>query len=162
MAQGRLRQPIQGWMGAADPFAMGPSYEGAQGIRQFVSGTPPVLAMQPMLDMLDLIERAGMPALRAKSIALTEFAIEIADTVLAPLGVTLSSPRDPEHRGSHVLLDHPDFREVTARSWEIGVIPDFRPPSGLRVGLSPLSTGFAEVVRGLTAVAGLLSEDEVR
>src|SRR3546814_8651692 len=79
MAQDRVTQPIQGWMGAADPFAMGPSYAGADGIRQFVSGTPPVLAMQPMLDMLDLIEEAGIATIREKSIALTGFAIEVAD-----------------------------------------------------------------------------------
>ncbi|NYG60407.1 kynureninase [Nocardioides daedukensis] len=157
MAQDRVAQPIQGWMGAADPFAMGHSYAGAAGIRQFVSGTPPVLAMQPMVDMLDLIEEAGIATIREKSIALTGFAIEVADELLAPHGVVLSSPREAARRGSHVLLDHPDFREVTARLWEVGVIPDFRPPTGLRVGLSPLSTSFAEVVRGLEETRRLLA-----
>lgn len=157
MAQGRLRQPIQGWMGAADPFAMGDRYEGAEGIRQFVSGTPPILGMQPMLDMLDLIEQAGMAAVRLKSTTLTDFAIDIADQRLARFGVTVASPRDPAHRGGHVILDHPDFQEINARLWEVGVIPDFRPPNGLRIGLSPLSTSFAEVARGLDEVARLLS-----
>ncbi|HEY9564330.1 MAG TPA: aminotransferase class V-fold PLP-dependent enzyme [Nocardioides sp.] len=157
MAQDRVTQPIQGWMGAADPFAMGPSHAGADGIRQFVSGTPPVLAMQPMLDMLDLIEEAGIATIREKSIALTGFAIEVADELLAPRGVVVSSPREATRRGSHLLLDHPDFREVTARLWEVGVIPDFRPPTGLRVGLSPLSTSFAEVARGLEETGRLLA-----
>src|SRR3546814_9239986 len=92
--------------------------------------------MQPMLDMLDLIEEAGIATIREKSIALTGFAIEVADELLAPRGVVVSSPREATRRGSHLLLDHPDFREVTARLWEVGVIPDFRPPTGLRVGLS--------------------------
>jgi kynureninase len=43
-----------------------------------------------------------------------------------------------------------------ARLWELGVIPDFRPPDGLRIGLSPLSTSFAEVYRGLQAVREVL------
>ena len=156
--QDRLRQPIQGWMGAAGPFAMGDRYEPASGIRRFLSGTPPILGMLPMGDMLDLLESAGIAAVRAKSVALTEFAIELHDALLAPYGVVLASPRDPALRGGHVTLDHPDFREITARLWERGVIPDFRPPQGLRVGLSPLSTCFAEVLRGLETVAELLSE----
>ncbi|WP_017932921.1 kynureninase [Nocardioides sp. Iso805N] len=156
--QGRLRQPIQGWMGAADPFAMGESYEPATGIRRFISGTPPILGMLPMRDMLDLLESAGIAAVRAKSVALTDYAIEVHDALLAAYGVELASPRDPALRGGHVILDHPDFREVTASLWERGVIPDFRPPHGLRVGLSPLSTSFAEVLAGLRAVADLLGE----
>ncbi|MDT0202139.1 aminotransferase class V-fold PLP-dependent enzyme [Nocardioides sp. AE5] len=159
MAQDRITQPIQGWMGAADPFAMGPSYVAADGIRAFISGTPPILAMQPMLDMLDLVEQAGIAAIRAKSVALTTFATDAADELLAPLGVRLASPRDPDLRGGHVTLAHPDFREVTARAWQQGVIPDFRPPDGLRIGLSPLSTTFAEVARGIGAVATLLSPE---
>jgi kynureninase len=154
---GRLLQPIQGWMGAADPFAMGPRYEPAAGVRQLVSGTPPIIGMLPMRDMLALIEEAGMAAVRRKSVALTEFAVDVADALLAPAGVVVASPRDPAVRGGHVTLDHPEFRAVTAELWERGVIPDFRPPHGLRVGLSPLSTSFAEVAAGLTVVADLLT-----
>ena len=153
----RLRQPVQGWMGAADPFAMGERYEPASGIRQLISGTPPILGMLPMRDMLALVERAGMPALRRKSTALTAFAIEVADELLASYDVRLASPRDDRVRGSHITLEHPDFRAVTAALWERGVIPDFRPPNGLRIGLSPLSTSFAEVLAGLTTVAEVLS-----
>lgn len=155
--QDRLRQPIQGWMGAADPFAMGERYEPATGIRRFISGTPPIVGMLPMRDMLDLLESVGIAAVRAKSVALTSWAIEVYDRLLAPYGVALASPRDPALRGGHVMLDHPEFREVTARLWERGVIPDFRPPTGLRVGLSPLSTSFGEVLAGLAAVAELLA-----
>ncbi|MEZ0579840.1 kynureninase [Nocardioides sp. MH1] len=154
---GRFRQPIQGWMGAADPFAMGPGYAPDAGVRQLISGTPPVIGMLPMRDMLALIEEAGMAAVRHKSIALTSYAVEVADALLAPHGVVLASPRDAATRGGHVTLDHPDFRAVTAELWRRGVIPDFRPPHGLRVGLSPLSTSFAEVAAGLAAVADALT-----
>ncbi|KAA1427552.1 kynureninase [Nocardioides antri] len=154
---GRLQQPVQGWMGAADPFAMGDRYQPAAGVRQLVSGTPPIVGMLPMRDMLALIERAGMAELRRKSTALTGFAIEVADELLAPYDVRLASPRDDRVRGSHITLEHPEFRAVTAELWRRGVIPDFRPPNGLRIGLSPLSTSFAEVAAGLSAVAELLS-----
>ncbi|GAA3388400.1 kynureninase [Cryptosporangium minutisporangium] len=147
------RQPIQGWMGSADPFAMRPGYQPATGVRQFVSGTPPVLAMLPMRDMLDLIDEAGLDAIRRKSIALTEFVLELSDELLAPLDVRVSTPRDAALRGGHVTLDHPDFQELVPLLWERGVVPDFRHPDGMRVGLSPLSTSFTEVARGLLIVA---------
>ena len=155
----RLRQPIQGWMGSASPFAMAEHYTPSDGIRRFLSGTPSIIGMLAIQDMLALIERAGIAAIRAKSIALTEFAMEISDQVLDPLGVHIGSPRDPARRGSHITLEHPEFRVATARLWERGVIPDFRPPDGLRIGLSPLSTSFAEVYRGLLAVREVLSRD---
>jgi len=155
--QDDVRQPIQGWMGSADPFTMGPGYQPAGGVRRFVSGTPPVVGMLPMRDMLDLVEEAGLDAIRAKSVALTSFALDVYDAELAPLGVEAATPRDPARRGGHVTLDHPAFRELVPRLWKLGVIPDFRPPDGLRVGLSPLSTSFTEVARGLLVVA-----DELR
>lgn len=154
--QDRLRQPIQGWMGAAEPFAMAERYTPSDGIRRFLSGTPSIVAMLGMQDMLALIERAGLEAIRAKSVALTEFAIEVSDRLLGPLGVDVASPRDSAVRGSHVTLEHPEFRVATARLWGMGVIPDFRPPDGLRIGLSPLSTSFGEVYRGLIAVREVL------
>ncbi|MFZ7087010.1 kynureninase [Curtobacterium sp. RRHDQ10] len=155
--QARAVPPIQGWMGAADVFAMGPSYDPAPGIGRFVSGTPPITGMLAMQDMLDALETVGIDAVRAKSVALTEYAIRLADEVLGPFGVEVVSPRDAAVRGSHVMLRHPDFREVVARLWERGVVPDFRNPDGLRVGLSPLSTTFAEVAAGLGAIRDALA-----
>ena len=86
--QAALAQPIQGWMGTADVFAMGPEYRPAEGMRRFLSGTPPIVGMLAMQDTLAMIEDAGIDAIRAKSVALTEFAVRVSDAVLAPLGVT--------------------------------------------------------------------------
>jgi kynureninase len=150
--QDALAQPIQGWMGTADVFAMGPEYRPADGIRRFLSGTPPIVGMLAMQDTLALIEDAGIDAIRAKSVALTDFAVRAADVLLAPLGVEIASPRDAAARGGHVTLSHPAMRAVTARLWRDDVIPDYRDPGGLRIGLSPLSTSFAETLTGLRAV----------
>jgi kynureninase len=155
--QNNLTQPISGWMGHADPFTMGPGYVPAPGIRRFISGTPPILGMAPIQDMVSLIEQAGMPAVRAKSVALTEYVIQVADEALAPLGVTIASPRDPAVRGAHVTLDHPRMQEAVAELWRRGIIPDFRPPQGLRVGLSPLSTSFSEVATALGQLRQILA-----
>ena len=156
--QDRLAQPIQGWMGAADVFAMGPEYRPASGMRRFLSGTPPIVGMLAMQDTLDLIEQVGIDAVRSKSVLLTEFAVRVADELLAPLGVELASPRDPRLRGGHVTLSHPRMREVTARLWTEDVIPDYRDPGGLRIGLSPLSTSFAETLAGLRAVEAAMRD----
>ncbi len=154
--QGILRQPIHGWWSAADIFAMGREYAPAADIRQLLSGTPPVTSMLAMQGMLDLIEDATIDRIRAKSVSLTELAVRAVDELLAPLDVRLLSPRDPELRGSHITIGHPDFREVTQTLWAEGVIPDFRFPDGIRLGLSPLSTSHEETVAGVRAVRDAL------
>ena len=151
-----LTQPVQGWMGAADVFAMGPEYRPADGMRRFLSGTPPILGMLAIEDTLALIYDAGMPAIREKSIELTTFALEVVVEELAPLGVEVASPIEAASRGGHVTLRHPLMRQVTAALWRRDVIPDYRDPDGLRIGLSPLSTSFAETLTGLLAVRDTL------
>lgn len=155
--QGVLTQPIHGWWSAADIFAMGPEYAPVGGIRQLLSGTPPVMSMLAMQGMLDHLADAGITAVRAKSISLTEFALRAYDEVLAPLGVRLLSPRSAAHRGGHVTIGHADFQQVTQQLWGEGVIPDFRFPDGIRLGLSPLSTSHEEVLRGVLAVRDALA-----
>ncbi|MEF2978350.1 kynureninase [Subtercola sp. YIM 133946] len=152
------RQPIWGWMGDKTPFDMAAGYQPADGIRRFLSGTPPVLGMLAMGEMLGLIAEVGIDAIRRKSLLLTDYAIALFDERLAQLGVTLSTPREHEVRGGHVTLDHPVFRESMAGLWQQGIIPDFRAPSGIRLGLSPLSTSFAEVELAVAAIGRLLPE----
>jgi len=149
-----LVQPIKGWLGSNRPFEMGQGYEPADGIRRFLSGTPPVIGTLAMQGMIDLIEQAGIGAIRTKSVALTEFTISLVDELVPD--ATLASPRDADRRGSHVTIDHPAFAALVPVLWERGIIPDFRRPSGIRLGLSPLSTSFAEVELGVRAIAEAL------
>ncbi|MBW0116956.1 kynureninase [Pseudonocardia abyssalis] len=150
----RLRQPVQGWMGRHDPFEMGPGYTPAAGVRGIVSGTPPILAAVPLLAGLELLEEAGIAAVRAKSRALTAYALELVDAWLPD--VELVSPRDPDRRGGHLTIRRPGFRDVLDALWKRGVIPDYREPDGIRLGLAPLSTSFTEVHDGLTVLRELL------
>lgn len=150
-----LRNPIPGWLGAASPFSMTEGYSPAPGVGSLVSGTPPILNLVALGEMLTLIEAAGLPAIREKSIALTNYAIELVDALVP--AATVSTPRDPARRGSHLTIDHPNSAVAVHRLWAQGVIPDFRHPSGVRIGLSPLSTSFAEVERGIRALADALS-----
>jgi kynureninase len=157
--QDGLSQPIQGWMGRRDPFAMASGYLPAPGIRALVSGTPPILGMVPLLAGLDLLEQATIAAVRAKSVALTGFALELTDAWLAPLGVRVAAPRAAERRGGHLTIQRPGFRAVLDELWARGVLPDYREPDGIRLGLAPLSTSFAEVHRGLSVLRDLLRDE---
>ena len=151
-----LAQPIQGWMGTQDIFTMGPRYVPATGIRRFMSGTPAVVGMLAMQDTIAMIDQATIGEVRAKSVALTEFALSLVDDWLAPMGVTVASPRESTHRGGHVTIDHPSMRQVTEILWANDVIPDFRAPDGLRIGLAPLSTSYVETYEGVAAIRDVL------
>ncbi|MFN8148955.1 MAG: kynureninase [Candidatus Nanopelagicales bacterium] len=151
-----LVNPVPGWMGHADPFAMGPAYAPAAGVRRFMTGTPSAVALAAVDEGVALLAEAGMDAVRAKSLLLTAYAVELHDAWLAPLGVELASPHDPEQRGSHITLRHPDARALTDALVARGVVPDFRNPDGIRVGLAPLYTTFTEVHDGLAALRDLL------
>jgi len=153
-----LTQPIQGWMGNRDVFLMGPDYVPHPSIRRMISGTPPILGMVALQDTLALLDDVGIDAVRAKSIALTEFAIRLADSLLTSYDVRVASPRDPARRGGHVTLAHPLMADVTALLWQRDVLPDYRDPGGLRIGLSPLSTSFDEVERGIDEIGRALEE----
>ena len=154
--QAELRTPIAGWFGQRDQFAMGPRYDPEPGIRGWLAGTPGIPALAAVEEGVRLTAEAGIDAIRAKSVALTELAIELLDARLAPLGCSLGSPRDPARRGAHVSIRHPNARRLTAALIERGVIPDFREPDSIRFGLPPLTTRFADVVAGAAALAELL------
>ena len=156
--QSEVQQPIWGWMGRKDVFEMGPGYTPADGIRSLVSGTPPILGMVPVQVGVELTAEAGIEAIRAKSVLLTDFAIEIVDSWPPGLGVQVASPRDSAQRGGHVTIRRPDFREVASALWARGVIPDFRAPDGLRIGLSPLSTSFVELYDAMEVIRAVATD----
>ena len=144
-----LRQPIWGWLGTREPFEMAHGYEPAPGIASMLSGTPPVLALTTVGVGAELVIDAGIGAIREKAIALSEYAIAIADERLAPLGIRMGSPRNSARRGAHVALVHPQARRLCRLLIEHEVIVDYRPPDTIRLGLSPLTTSFTEVWDGL-------------
>ncbi|MEU5260582.1 aminotransferase class V-fold PLP-dependent enzyme [Amycolatopsis sp. NPDC021455] len=148
-------QPITGWMGAADTFAMAPRYVPAPGIRRALSGTPPVLGMVGVQEGAALLAEAGIDRVRAKAVALGRWVLALADAWLVPLGFAVASPRDDDRRGGHVTLRHPDAERLARVLIDNGVLIDFRRPDGIRIGLSPLTTGFAEVRQAMARVREL-------
>ena len=155
--QADMRPPIQGWFAQADQFAMGPCFQARAGIAGWLTGTPGVIGLAAAEAGIAMAAEAGVERLRAKGIALTEYAIELHDAWLAPLGCRLGSPRDAARRGAHVAIRHPAAERLTAELIERGVIPDFRAPDSIRIGCSPLTTSFEEVRLGLDGLRELLA-----
>ncbi|NUP53440.1 MAG: kynureninase [Catenulispora sp.] len=141
-----LRQPIWGWYGQTDQFAMGQGYDPVPSATRFLVGTPQVVGVSLVDAGAHVLAAAGVKPLRDKGVALTGFAIELFDAWLAPLGFTLGSPRDAAVRGSHVSVRHPEaYRICRALIEQYDVIPDFRTPDRVRLGMAPATTRFVDV-----------------
>jgi len=144
--QNKMRSPIQGWWGHKSPFDFDLDYAPADGIRRFLAGTPPILSTLAVEPAVDMILAAGIESIRQKSIGLSTYLIQLCDAVLQPLGFELGSPREPEFRGSHVSLKHADaYRISQSMIKDMQIIPDFREPDNIRLGLAPLYTSYQEV-----------------
>ena len=143
--QDDLRSPIWGWFGQREQFAMGPSYDPVPGIGRFLAGTPSILGLAAVEVGAELVREAGIEALREKSVALTELVVSLHDERLAQLGFELGTPRDPQLRGGHVSVRHPEgWRICRALIERADVVPDFRAPDSIRLGLPPLYTRFVD------------------
>jgi kynureninase len=143
----RFWQPLAGWLGHAAPFEFTPGYRPAAGIARYLCGTPAVLSLAALECGVDTVLAAepfgGMPALRAKSLALTRLFAERVQAGCPEL--TLVSPADDALRGSQVCFSHaeigyPVMQALIAR----GVIGDFRAPDILRFGFTPLYVRYVD------------------
>ena len=161
--QGGLRTPIQGWFGQRDQFLMERPYDPAPGIRGFLAGTPGILALAGVEEGAKLVAEAGIDRLREKAMALTELIVAVHDERLAPLGFRLGTPRDPASRGAHVSLAHDEAWPICRALIERAkVIPDFRGPDSIRLGVPPLYTRFTDVYDALDRLATLVERGDHR
>jgi kynureninase len=161
--QERARSPIWGWFGRRAPFSFDLDYEPAKGISRFLAGTPTVLSLLAMEPALELTLEAGVERIRRKSVALTSYLVYLTDTVLAPLGFALGTPREAGRRGSHVSIRHPEGYRINRALIEgMQVLPDFREPDNIRLGLAPLYTSFADVWEAVERMRRVITEDRHR
>jgi kynureninase len=157
--QERLQNPIAGWMGHKDLFQFEMLYQPAEGLRRFLTGTPPLVSLALIEPGVDLLLEAGIDALRAKSIQQTEYLIALWEALLAPLGFTLNSPRDAAQRGSHVSIGHAEgLRIDLALINDLKVLPDFRAPDNLRLGIAPLYTSFHDIHSSILRIQQTVTE----
>ena len=157
--QEQVTSPIWGWWGQRHPFDFDLDYQPAPGVQRFLVGTAPMLSTLAMEAALTPLLDAGMEALRAKSILMTDYASFLTDELLAPLGFSLGSPRDSARRGSHISIRHEEgYRINRAMIEEMNVIPDFRAPDNIRLGFAPLYISFSNIWEGFDRIGRVVEE----
>jgi kynureninase len=151
-------QPLQGWLGHADPFLMTNEYEPAPGVRRFLTGTQPIVAMRVLEASLDAYADVDVSVVRAKSTRLTDLFIQLVDERCAGLGLDVISPRLAESRGSQVSLRHRDAVRVYERLVANGVRGDFRRPDILRFGFAPLYVSYVDAWDAVEVLQAVLQQ----
>ncbi len=145
-----LRPPVQGWFGHADPFAFELDYRPAGGMGKFLAGTPPILSMLGIEAGASLCLEAGMERIWEKAVGLTSRFLELAS------GLSVETPLEPERRGAHVSILHPEAFRLSRALIDRGIICDYREPSVLRFGFSPLYTRYVDVDRAWETLSEIL------
>jgi kynureninase len=155
--QVELENPIAGWWGHAEPFALDLDYRPVSGIRRFHTGTMPILSLAAVECGIDDVLEASIGTIRSKATALASFLVEEFERSLQPLGFQLASPNEPERRGSHISVRHENAWPINVALIEVGkVVPDFRAPDTVRFGLSPLYTRFVDVHTAMQRTAAIV------
>jgi kynureninase len=161
--QTRVQSPIWGWFGQQKPFNFDLEYWPVAGIRRFLVGTPSILYLLGLEPALDLIQMAGIECIREKSTRLTSYLIYLVQENLEELGFQLGTPLDPAKRGSHVSLRHPEgYRINRALIEEMAVLPDFREPDHIRLGMAPLYTSFSDVWVAVDRIRRVVIEERYK
>jgi kynureninase len=145
--QDRFDSPLPGWNSHAEPFGMDPVYTPAPGAPRGRVGTPDILSLLALEAALEVWDGVSIDAVRAKSLALTDFFLECVRAYTEPGRVECVTPERHEERGSQIALRCPDAGEVMKRLIVRGVVGDFRRPDVLRFGFTPLYVGFRDVER---------------
>ena len=159
--QAQLQVPIQGWFSQGDQFAMGPNFEKAEGIRGFQIASPSLIGLRCIKSAFGMIEEAGIGAISEKAAIGTEMMIQLYDAWLADLGFTLLTSRNPQERGGHISLGHPDADRICVALREFAdVIPDYRTPDSIRLAIAPLPTAYVEVWDGFARIRDLVASGQ--
>lgn len=159
IAQRHLAQfehPLSGWWGHAQPFAMQSDFRPADTIRRALCGTPPIVSLSLIEAGLEIFQHTDMQAIRRKSLALSDTFIALLEQRCPSQDLQLITPREHAQRGSHVSLTHPQAYPLIQALIRRGVIGDYREPSVLRFGFTPLYTSFADVWHAVETLRDIL------
>lgn len=156
----RKSPALAGWFGSDKErqFDMGHEFVAADSAGAFQIGTPNVLSLAPLLGSLEMFEEAGMEAVRKKSLSLSRYLMELAESELSGTGFSIGTPRDDEKRGGHVALEHPEAAGICEALKERGVIPDFRAPNVVRLAPVALYTSHLDVWKAVGILKGIMAD----
>ncbi|MEU1051381.1 kynureninase [Streptomyces sp. NPDC005876] len=155
--QDRFDSPLPGWNSHAEPFGMASGYTPAAGAARGRVGTPDILSLLALEAALDVWDGVPVAAVRAKSLALTDFFLRCVEEYVPAGRVESLTPAAHAERGSQVALRCPDAGDVMERLVAQGVVGDFRAPDVLRFGFTPLYTSFADAERAARVLGVTLS-----
>jgi len=163
--QEKLSNPVSAWFSHANPFSFSPDYEAVNGIQRFATGTPSVLSLAAIELGLDISIEAGMIQIREKSIQQIQFLMELIHAFLVPLGFIIATPENSEQRGSHISIQHSEAYRISQamiepRNSAKSIIPDFRPPNNIRLGIAPLYNSFIEMYETVLRIQSIVKEGE--
>jgi kynureninase len=157
--QASVANPLPGWLGHETPFAFSNDYRPEEGIRRFITSSPPILGLTALDAALDAFEGVPIEAVRKKSVALTELFIE-AVTDATGEEFELASPRDPRRRGSQVSFRHEHAYEIIQALIARGVVGDFRAPDICRFGFTPLYLRYVDVFDAVATLTAVMEAKE--
>lgn len=161
--QTQLQVPIQGWFAQEKQFEMGPFFEPADTIRRFQIASPSIIGIRGVEVAFEMIQRAGIENIEQKAATGTQLMIELFDSWLAPLGFALGTPRNWQQRGGHIIVIHPDAKQIALALRKISnVIPDYREPNAIRLAISPLPTSYTEVWDGFERLKKLVESGDYK
>jgi kynureninase len=156
-ASHRLAPALTGWQAHARPFAFEPEMEYARNAFRWLSGTPVIPALYAATEGPRIVRRAGIDAIRAKSVRQTSRLVELADA----RGYRVTAPRDPARRGGTVAVDVPHAYEVAQVLLEHDVFVDYRPGAGIRIA-PHFYTMDEEIERAMELIDDTLASGEWR
>ncbi len=157
--QSTLEQPLSGWFGHSNAFAMLDDYQPAPGIERTLCGTTSVIGASVLEVGVDIMANADMDQIRKKSIAMADLFIELVESYCDGFGFTLASPKDAAVRGSQVSLIHPQGFAIMQALIARNIIGDYRAPDILRFGFTPLYLRYVDIWDCVDALANIMSEE---
>jgi kynureninase len=163
--QEKLQNPIWAWFSHEKPFDFTLDYEAKNNVQRFSTGTPSILSLAATEAGIDLINEAGIENLRAKSALQSSFLVELIQEFLLPIGFTIASPLDVNQRGSHISIQHQEGYRINRAMIEPiaeakSIIPDFRPPNNIRLGIAPLYNTFVELYETVLRIKQIVDNQE--
>lgn len=153
---------ICGWMGHGDVFAFATEYTPHVGAYRHATGTPAVIANEVAACAAEIWRDVSAPELWAKHRALGNLMIDLLEQECGPLGITVNSPRDYDHRGGHVGFSHVGAGQLCEALLDAGVVGSFRKPNALRFGLGALYLSYFDVWDTVARLKDILETDRWR
>ncbi|MDG1859585.1 MAG: kynureninase [Emcibacteraceae bacterium] len=156
---GKAAQPLTGWWGHDAPFGFERDYRPRKDIRQFSTGTEPVVSLAMSEVGLDVFLRADMNEIRKKSLKLCDLFIQLIKERLGGYGFEIVTPRDHAKRGSQVSISSKNGFPIMQAVIDAGVIGDFRAPDIMRFGFTPLYVSYVNVWDAIERLVKIMEND---